>query len=112
MRAGCFIQDCRGRFKSSGTFYKYTGEAQDGYDTVEWLATQSWCNGSIVTDGPSYLSDSDAPLQCVLARRLLRSPLLLTHAAASTAAAALRHAPSDATCRLRWRCSALPTSAR
>ena len=51
----CFVQDCRGRFKSQGVFYKYTGEAADGYDTVEWLAVQSWCNGSIVTDGPSYL---------------------------------------------------------
>ena len=54
-RYACFIQDCRGRFKSHGVFYKYTGEAQDGYDTVEWLAGQSWCNGSLVTDGPSYL---------------------------------------------------------
>lgn len=51
----CFIQDVRGRFKSSGTFYKYTGEAVDGYDTVEWLAAQSWCNGCICTTGPSYL---------------------------------------------------------
>lgn len=51
----CFIQDVRGRFKSAGYFYKYTGEAADGYDTVEWLAVQPWCNGSICTDGPSYL---------------------------------------------------------
>lgn len=34
-----------------GTFYKYTGEAEDGYDTCEWLSKQPWCNGSIVTDG-------------------------------------------------------------
>ena len=51
----CFLQDVRGRFKSEGEFYKYTGEAVDGYDTVEWLAVQSWCNGNICTDGPSYL---------------------------------------------------------
>ena len=52
----CFIQDCRGRFKSEGFFYKYTGEAPDGYDTVEWIAEQSWSNGSVCTDGPSYLA--------------------------------------------------------
>jgi len=51
----CFIQDVRGRFESEGEFYKYTGEAEDGYDTVEWIAVQKWCNGSICTDGPSYL---------------------------------------------------------
>lgn len=51
----CFLQDCRGRFKSEGEFYKYTGEANDGYDTVEWIAMQVWCNESVVTDGPSYL---------------------------------------------------------
>lgn len=51
----CFIQDVRGRYKSGGEFYKYTGEATDGYDTVEWIAAQPWCNGSVVTDGPSYL---------------------------------------------------------
>lgn len=31
----CFIQDCRGRYRSEGTFYKYVNEAEDGYDTVE-----------------------------------------------------------------------------
>jgi putative CocE/NonD family hydrolase len=37
-------------------FVKYTGEAEDGYDTVAWLAAQKhWCNGSVATTGPSYL---------------------------------------------------------
>ncbi len=26
------VQDCRGRFQSGGVFYKYTNEANDGYD--------------------------------------------------------------------------------
>ncbi len=51
----CLIQDCRGRYKSGGTFYKYLGEAEDGAATVEWIAKQDWCNGCVVTDGPSYL---------------------------------------------------------
>jgi hypothetical protein len=59
----CFIQDVRGRFASKGVFYKYTGEAQNGYDIVEWLAKQQWCNGC--TDGPSYLSvDRGAARAC------------------------------------------------
>lgn len=43
----CFIQDCRGRFASDGTFYKYTAEMNDGYDTVEWLAGMFWSNKKI-----------------------------------------------------------------
>lgn len=38
----CVIQDVRGRFKSSGHFFKYINEAADGYDTVQWLAQQPW----------------------------------------------------------------------
>jgi putative CocE/NonD family hydrolase len=51
----CLIQDCRGRYHSEGTFYKYVNEARDGYDTVEWMARQPWCNGRIGTTGISYL---------------------------------------------------------
>jgi predicted acyl esterase len=29
-------------------------EGPDGYDTVEWLAAQPWCNGKIGTTGTSY----------------------------------------------------------
>jgi predicted acyl esterase len=49
--ASSAVQDCRGRFKSKGTFYKYVGEAEDGYDSVEWIAEQPWSNGNVVTDG-------------------------------------------------------------
>ena len=51
----CLIQDCRGRYNSEGTFYKYLNEARDGYDTVEWMARQAWCNGKVGTTGVSYL---------------------------------------------------------
>ena len=33
------------------------GDAEDGYDTVDWLANQSWSNGKIGTYGCSYLGD-------------------------------------------------------
>jgi len=47
-------QDVRGRYKSEGTFYIYTNEGPDGYDTVEWIARQPWCNGKVGTWGGSY----------------------------------------------------------
>ena len=43
------MQDCRGRYASEGGFTKYVDEGRDGYDTVEWLARQPWCNGKVGT---------------------------------------------------------------
>ena len=37
-------QDNRGRFLSQGIWDRL-GDGVDGYDTVEWIATQPWCNG-------------------------------------------------------------------
>lgn len=48
------IQDCRGRFDSSGVFEKYTHEADDGIDTLTWLRKQPWCDGHLGTVGFSY----------------------------------------------------------
>jgi len=51
------VQDTRGRFASQGsdsTFWTDGwGRNQDGYDTVEWIAARSWCNGKIATYGES-----------------------------------------------------------
>jgi uncharacterized protein len=49
------IQDVRGRGDSHGEFTSHFQEADDGYDTVEWLAGQPWCNGRVGMMGPSYL---------------------------------------------------------
>ena len=46
-------QDCRGRYRSEGSFTKYLSEAPDGYDTCDWLVRQSWCNDRIATMGLS-----------------------------------------------------------
>ncbi len=56
------MQDCRGRYDSEGDFSKYVDEGQDGYDTVEWLAEQPWCNGKIGTFGLSYAAHTQAAL--------------------------------------------------
>lgn len=48
------IQDVRGRCDSDGDWYPFFNEGPDGYDTVEWIAKQSWCNGNIGMMGGSY----------------------------------------------------------
>ncbi len=48
------IQDVRGRYASEGLFDPYRNEGKDGYDTIEWAATQPWSNGRIGTFGLSY----------------------------------------------------------
>src|SRR5215216_3025154 len=39
------VQDVRGRFRSDGDFYPFVNEANDGYDTIEWVAAQPWSTG-------------------------------------------------------------------
>ncbi|MBI2191580.1 MAG: CocE/NonD family hydrolase [Planctomycetes bacterium] len=51
----CIIQDCRGRFDSDGTYYPFVHEAEDGYDTQDWIGRQPWCTGKIGMSGGSYL---------------------------------------------------------
>lgn len=46
--------DVRGRGDSGGTFAPGLQEAADGYDVVEWLARQPWCNGKVTMWGGSY----------------------------------------------------------
>ena len=51
------IQDTRGRFASEGENLPFDADSwgahADGYDTVEWVGKQSWCNGKIGTFGGS-----------------------------------------------------------
>ena len=48
------MQDCRGRGDSDGTWVPYVCEAQDGYDTHQWIGVQPWSDGNIGTFGLSY----------------------------------------------------------
>jgi putative CocE/NonD family hydrolase len=68
------MQSVRGRGASDGQFGFFFAEGADGYDTVEWLATQPWCNGQVAMDGGSYLGtaqwlaarDKPPHLSCIL----------------------------------------------
>ena len=46
--------DVRGRGNSEGEFTPLLQEAKDGHDIVEWLGTQSYCNGKVTMRGGSY----------------------------------------------------------
>ncbi|MEZ5277840.1 MAG: CocE/NonD family hydrolase [Opitutaceae bacterium] len=82
-RAGYAVlsQDLRGRYASDGEFVVFSEEctldAEDGYDSVEWIARQPWCTGRVGTFGASY----NAWAQYQLAR--LQPPHLVAMSAAS-----------------------------
>lgn len=48
------IQDVRGRFGSKGIFEPFVNEGPDGYDAIEWIASQPWCDGNVGMIGTSY----------------------------------------------------------
>jgi putative CocE/NonD family hydrolase len=48
------IQDCRGRFASEGMWEPLVNEGKDGFDTIEWLAGQPFCDGNVGMIGASY----------------------------------------------------------
>lgn len=47
--------DVRGKYDSDGEAYTFRHEADDGYDTDEWIGKQPWSNGKIGLLGGSYL---------------------------------------------------------
>jgi uncharacterized protein len=49
------VQDVRGTGTSSGAFEPYVSEADDGFDTIAWIADQPWCDGKVVMTGMSYV---------------------------------------------------------
>ena len=49
------IQSCRGTFGSGGDWVPMRNEADDGRETLGWIADQPWFDGKLATFGPSYL---------------------------------------------------------
>lgn len=47
------VQDSRGRFASEGEFTLLDHDAEDGYDTIEWVAGLPFCDGNVGTQGTS-----------------------------------------------------------
>jgi putative CocE/NonD family hydrolase len=49
------VQDERGRYASGGTSLPYNNEGQDGFDTLEWIVSQPWCDGRVGMWGASHV---------------------------------------------------------
>ncbi len=83
------MQDVRGRYQSEGEFYAFAHEGPDGYDVVEWIADQPWCDGKVGTLGQSY----NAAVQSALAS--LNPPhlaaMIVTYGPSSYFHHAMRH---------------------
>ncbi|WP_017624863.1 CocE/NonD family hydrolase [Nocardiopsis chromatogenes] len=47
-------QDVRGKFRSEGETLLFVHEAADGHDTIDWIAGQPWCDGTVAMWGDSY----------------------------------------------------------
>jgi putative CocE/NonD family hydrolase len=48
------VQDVRGKFGSEGEWRPFEHEIEDGYDTIDWVARQPWCDGRVAMSGESY----------------------------------------------------------
>ena len=48
------VQDVRGKFRSEGETLAFTHEVEDGYDTIDWMVGQAWCDGMVGMWGDSY----------------------------------------------------------
>lgn len=51
----CVAQDVRGRYGSQGQNSVFRDDGPDGRATLDWIASQPWCNGRIGTLGGSAL---------------------------------------------------------
>ena len=55
----CLLQDLRGRGNSDGKGQYFhvanINEGKDGHDSIEWTASQPWCNGRVGMLGSSHM---------------------------------------------------------
>lgn len=49
------VQDVRGMFRSGGEYRPFQDDREDGFDSVSWINTQSWCDGNIGMSGASAM---------------------------------------------------------
>lgn len=93
----CVIQDVRGRYDSEGCWRPFLDEPLDGYDTIEWVARQPWCDGRVGTFGSSY-SGSIQSAAATLNPPHLRA-MVIAAGAANCWQATMRH---HGALELRW----------
>ena len=52
------FQLVRGQGDSDGQFRFFHNDIEDGYDAVQWVAEQHWCNGKVGMAGSSYVGST------------------------------------------------------
>ncbi|MFF3444912.1 CocE/NonD family hydrolase [Streptosporangium sp. NPDC002721] len=52
--AAVVLQDLRGRYRSAGTFDAGADESADGHAALDWIARQSWSDGTSLLYGTAY----------------------------------------------------------
>ena len=66
--------DARGAQFSDGTFFFWGDqEAEDIYDTIDFLSKQPWCNGSVCMGGNSYLAKAQVSFASRLTHPALKA---------------------------------------
>ncbi|MBI3825214.1 MAG: CocE/NonD family hydrolase [Candidatus Rokubacteria bacterium] len=96
------LQDVRGRYRSEGTFGFLRQEAEDGYDSIEWIAAQPWCNGTVGTFGLSYGGWTQSTAAALNPPHL--AAMWVDEAGANAWTSCLRH---NGAFEMRWLCWAL-----
>ena len=56
------VQDTRGKFESEGEYTVSAADTNDGYDAIEWLASQPWSSGKVGTYGCSYSGENQVEM--------------------------------------------------
>ena len=54
-RIAVVLQDVRGKYKSEGEFYPFINEREDGLQTLSWIRSQPWSDGTVAGWGGSYV---------------------------------------------------------
>ncbi len=83
------INDVRGRYASEGTWRMIVDDPNDGYDVVQWIGKQLWCNSKIGTFGTSYVGGTQHALAC--ARPDYLSCMIPVDSLSNTGIAGIRH---------------------
>src|SRR5215510_5402185 len=83
------INDTRGRFQSEGKWRMIVDDPADGYDMVEWVARQPWCDGKIGTMGGSYVGGTQHALACLNPPHL--TTMIPSDALSNCGVAGMRH---------------------
>ena len=63
-------QDCRGCFKSEGEVNYLLPEAEDGYDTLAWIAAQNWGDAEVGSWGTSWSGWTQTAMAALGPKRL------------------------------------------